>query len=44
MPQEVVANREMVPLLPLFDQPLREARDAFEKLYFEHHLRPEGAI
>lgn len=42
MPQEVVANREMVPLLPLFDQPLREARDAFEKLYFEHHLRLEG--
>ncbi len=29
-------------LLPLFDQPLREARDAFEKLYFEHHLRLEG--
>ena len=29
-------------LLPLFDLPLREARDAFEKLYFEHHLRREG--
>ena len=29
-------------LQPLFDQPLREARDAFEKLYFEHHLRREG--
>ncbi len=28
--------------LPLFEQPLREARDAFEKLYFEHHLRLEG--
>ncbi len=28
--------------LPLFEQPLREARDAFEKLYFEHHLRQEG--
>ena len=27
---------------PLLDQPLREARDAFEKLYFEHHLRLEG--
>lgn len=26
----------------LFDQPLREARDAFETLYFEHHLRAEG--
>ena len=30
------------PLAPLFEQPLREARDAFEKLYFEHHLRREG--
>jgi len=29
-------------LLPLFEQPLREAREAFEKLYFEHHLRREG--
>lgn len=29
-------------LLPLFDQPLREARDAFERLYFEHHLRLES--
>jgi len=42
MPQEVGADPELVPLLPLFDQPLREARDAFEKLYFEHHLRLEG--
>jgi len=25
-----------------FDQPLREARDAFERLYFEHHLAREG--
>lgn len=24
------------------DQPLREARDAFERLYFEHHLAREG--
>jgi hypothetical protein len=32
----------MASLLPLFGQPLREARDAFEKLYFEHHLRLEG--
>ena len=24
------------------DQPLREAREMFEKLYFEHHLRVEG--
>jgi DNA-binding NtrC family response regulator len=30
------------PALPLFDQPLREAREAFERLYFEHHLRREG--
>ncbi len=27
--------------IPL-DQPLREAREAFERLYFEHHLRLEG--
>lgn len=27
--------------LPL-DQPLREAREAFERMYFEHHLRLEG--
>jgi len=25
-----------------FDQPLRDARDAFERLYFEHHLAREG--
>src|SRR5262249_43816371 len=25
-----------------FDLPLREARDAFERLYFEHHLGREG--
>ena len=25
-----------------FDQPLREARESFERLYFEHHLRLEG--
>ncbi len=24
------------------DQPLRDAREAFERLYFEHHLRQEG--
>ena len=28
--------------LPMFDQPLRDAREAFERLYFEHHLRGEG--
>ncbi len=42
MPQDGGERPEMQSLLPLFDQPLREARDAFEKLYFEHHLRLEG--
>lgn len=42
MPQEAGGKREIASLLPLLDQPLREARDAFEKLYFEHHLRLEG--
>jgi len=27
--------------LPMFDQPLRDAREAFERLYFEHHLKGE---
>lgn len=26
----------------MFEQPLRDAREAFERLYFEHHLRKEG--
>ncbi len=42
MPQDGGERPEIQSLLPLFDQPLREARDAFEKLYFEHHLRLEG--
>ena len=29
------------PALPMFDQPLRDAREAFERLYFEHHLKGE---
>lgn len=29
------------PALPLFNQPLREAREAFERQYFEHHLKNE---
>lgn len=29
------------PALPMFDQPLRDAREAFERLYFEHHLKSE---
>jgi DNA-binding NtrC family response regulator len=41
-PVEDGAESEISSLLPLFGQPLREARDAFEKLYFEHHLRLEG--
>lgn len=41
-PEKETESNEMLSLLPLFDQPLREARDAFEKLYFEHHLRLEG--
>ncbi|MGE5386160.1 MAG: sigma-54-dependent transcriptional regulator [Betaproteobacteria bacterium] len=42
LPEESEGNAEAVALAPLFDQPLREARDAFEKLYFEHLLRLEG--
>ncbi len=42
MPADGGGSPEMLSLLPLFDQPLREARDAFEKMYFEHHLRLEG--
>jgi two-component system, NtrC family, nitrogen regulation response regulator NtrX len=40
--EESVDDETVIPLLPMFDQPLREARDAFEKLYFEHHLRLES--
>ena len=29
------------PVLPMFDQPLRDAREAFERLYFEYHLKGE---
>lgn len=42
MPVQDESDAGEVLLQPLFDQPLREARDAFEKLYFEHHLRREG--
>lgn len=42
LPREEQAEHELASLIPLLDQPLREARDAFEKLYFEHHLRLEG--
>jgi DNA-binding NtrC family response regulator len=33
--------RKPPPALPLFNQPLREAREEFERLYFEHHLKSE---
>ena len=42
LPEEESDNGEIAALAPLFEQPLREARDAFEKLYFEHLLRLEG--
>ena len=38
LPQPVQERHNMVS----FDQPLREAREAFERLYFEHHLGVEG--
>ena len=34
-------QRPAAPVLPMFDQPLRDAREAFERLYFEHHLKNE---
>jgi DNA-binding NtrC family response regulator len=42
MPPEIDDDPQVHSFQPLFEQPLREARDAFEKLYFEHHLRREG--
>lgn len=35
-------GRQLVSLLPFFEQPLRAARDDFERLYFEHQLRQEN--
>jgi DNA-binding NtrC family response regulator len=35
-------NDEANSFKPSFDLPLREARDAFERAYFEHHLVREG--
>ncbi len=37
-----VQNSEMHSFSLSFDLPLREARDAFERKYFEHHLLREG--
>ena len=42
-PGQKEENPQPPPALPLFDTPLREAREAFERLYFEHHLRNERA-
>lgn len=42
LPEADEADSPAQSFLPLFEQPLREARDAFEKMYFEHHLRLEG--
>ena len=39
--REVGDTPKMAPALPLFNQPLREAREEFERLYFEHHLKCE---
>ncbi|MBS1189906.1 MAG: Helix-turn-helix, Fis-type [Rhodocyclaceae bacterium] len=41
-PLESDDQPQAVSLSPFFEQPLREARDAFEKAYFEYHLRLEG--
>jgi DNA-binding NtrC family response regulator len=38
---EVKESPRTNPALPFFDQPLRDAREAFERLYFEHHLKSE---
>ncbi len=38
---EVNETPQQPAALPLFDQPLRDAREAFERLYFEHHLKSE---
>ena len=38
---EIHESPQQPPALPLFDQPLRDAREAFERLYFEHHLKGE---
>ena len=40
LPQTVSAPQVMQELP--FDLPLREARDAFERVYFEHHIAREG--
>ena len=39
--QDVRETAKPVLVLPMFNQPMREAREAFERLYFEHHLKSE---
>lgn len=43
-PESTQGHAETMPGLPpdTLDLPLREAREVFERLYFEHHLRAEG--
>lgn len=40
--QRLLAPAPAMPAAISMDLPLREAREAFEKLYFEHHLRLES--
>jgi DNA-binding NtrC family response regulator len=41
----MMAPQPQTPLAGLqLDLPLREAREAFERAYFEHHLAREGSI
>jgi DNA-binding NtrC family response regulator len=40
---ETQAQQAMSGLPPdVMDMPLREARELFERVYFEHHLRADG--
>jgi DNA-binding NtrC family response regulator len=32
-------NSDSLEHMPFLDQPLREARDAFERIYFQHHMK-----
>jgi DNA-binding NtrC family response regulator len=41
LPAPVVASQTATQDLP-YDLPLRDARDAFERVYFEHHISKEG--
>ena len=41
--QESTETPQPLPALPLYDVPLREAREVFERMYFEYHLRNERA-